>query len=156
MVGARICFMPFTDYFSAADDQAAVAVNDLPGGPRQAALDVVELGDIDPVVALAQLEAILAGCSYQEAHQHPRSGQLLSSPESESSFVVTVSDTLRELLASATGEELAGAARPWAATDEMRIYRVDADAAAEALEELAGLARRAQAGDLGLYCWWVL
>ena len=27
---------------------------------------------------------------------------------------------------------------------------------AEALEELAGLARRAQTSGLGLYCWWVL
>jgi hypothetical protein len=148
--------MPFTDYFSAADDQAALGVNDLPGGPRQAALDAVELGDIDPVVALAQLEAIMAGCTYQEAYQRPRSGQLLSSPESDSSFVVSVSDTLRELLASATGDDLARAAGPWAATDEMRLYQVDAAGAAAALAELAGLARRAQAGGMGLYCWWVL
>jgi hypothetical protein len=148
--------MPLADYFSAADDQAALAVLDTPGGPSQTSLDVVDLGDIDPVVAIAQLEAIVAGCSYQEARQRPRSGQLLSSPEAEGSFVISVSDTLRELLASATEDDFVRAAGLWAATDELRLYQVDADGAAEALEALAGLARRARAAGMRLYCWWAL
>ena len=98
--------MPICDYFSAADDQAAVAVLDTLGGPSRASLDVVALKNIDPVVCMAQLEAIMAGCSYEEARQRPRSGQLLSSPEAEGAFVVSVSDTLCELLAVATGGDL--------------------------------------------------
>lgn len=69
--------MPICDYFSAADDQTAVAVLDRPGG--LASLDVVSLKNIDPVVCMAQIEAIMAGCSYDEAKARPRSGRLLSS-----------------------------------------------------------------------------
>ncbi|MEU2489837.1 hypothetical protein [Streptomyces sp. NPDC007883] len=43
--------MPLCDHFSAPDDQAAVAVLRIPGGPGQAEGDVVFLRHIDPVVA---------------------------------------------------------------------------------------------------------
>lgn len=148
--------MPICDYFSAADDQAAVAVLDHPGGPGQASLDVVCLKNIDPVVCLGQLEAIMAGCSYEEARQRPRSGQLLSSPEAESAFVVSVSETLCELLAVAARDDLARAAESWSLTDELRMSRVDADTASGVLAALVGLARRARASNSRLYCWWAL
>ncbi|MFD8888785.1 hypothetical protein ACFV0H_40935 [Streptomyces erythrochromogenes] len=45
--------MTLCDYFSAADDQAAVAVLQSPGGPGRAELDVVLLKNIDSVVAIA-------------------------------------------------------------------------------------------------------
>ena len=144
------------DYFAAADDQAAVAVLDTLGGPGSASLDVISLKGIDPVVCMAQLEAIMAGCSYEEARQRPRSGELLSSPEAESAFVVSVSDTLCELLAVAAGDELARAAESWSLTDELRMNRVDAETTAGVLADLAGLARRAQASNWRLYCWWAL
>jgi hypothetical protein len=148
--------MPICDYFSAADDQAAVAVLDTPGGPSRASLDVVYLKNIDPVVCMAQLEAIMAHCSYEEASRRPRSGQLLSSPEAESSFLVSVSDTLCELLAVAAEEDLVRAAEPWSLTEELRMIGVDAETAAGVLAALAGLARRARASDWRLYCWWTL
>src|SRR6185437_9380284 len=85
----RISAMPMCDYFSAADDEAAVAVLQTPGGAGSASLDVVYLKNIDPVVCMARLEAIMAGCRYEEASQRPRSGQLLSSPEAESAFVMS-------------------------------------------------------------------
>ncbi|WP_225077439.1 hypothetical protein [Streptomyces sp. CoT10] len=69
--------MTLCDYFSAADDQAAVAVLQTPGGPGQAELDVVFLKNIDPVVAIAQLEAVMTRCSHEAAGERPRSGQLL-------------------------------------------------------------------------------
>ena len=144
------------DYFSAADDNAAVAVVDLPGGPGQASLDVVSLKNIDPVVCMASLEAIMAGCSYQEALRRPRSGQLLSSPDAESAFVVSVSDTLHELLAVASEDDLARAAESWSLTDELRMGRADADRAAGMLADLAGLAQRARVSDSHLYCWLAL
>ena len=144
------------DYFSAADDNAAVAVVDLPGGPGQASLDVVSLKNIDPVVCMAKLEAILAGCSYEEARQRPRSGQLLSSPEAESAFVVSVSDTLCELLTATAEDELVRAAESWSQTDELRMSKVDADTASGVLTDLSSLARRARTSDRHLYCWWAL
>jgi hypothetical protein len=148
--------MPLCDYFSAADDQAAVAVLDTLGGPSQASLDVVDLKNIDPVVCIAQLEAIMAGCSYEDARRRPRSGQLLSSPEAEDAFVVSVSDTLCELLAVATADDLARAAGLWSQTEELRMMRADAETMASVLADLAGLARRAQASNQRLYCWWAL
>jgi hypothetical protein len=98
----------------------------------------------------------MAGCDYQEARRHPRCSKLLSSPEAESAFVVSVSDTLRDLLASVTPDDLAHAAVPWAATYELQLNGVDADEAVSSLEILAGLARRAREAGLRLYCWWAL
>jgi hypothetical protein len=144
--------MPICDYFSAADDQAAVAVPDTLGGPSRASLDVVALKNIDPVVCMAQLEAIMAGCSYEEARQRPRSGQLLSSPEGEGACVVSVSETLCELLAVATGDDLARAAELWSQTQELRSIRADAETVAGVMADLAGLARSAQASNRRLYC----
>ena len=152
----RISAMPMCDYFSAADDEAAVAVLQTPGGAGSASLDVVYLKNIDPVVCMARLEAIMAGCSYEEALQRPRCGQLLSSPEAESAFVMSVSETLRELLAAATEDDVIRVAEPWSLTEELRMAGVDAQAAAGVLAALAGLARRARAADMHLYCQWTL
>ena len=148
--------MPLCDYFSAVDDEAAVAVLQTPGGPGPDSLDVVHLKNVDPVVCMARLEAIMAGCSYEEASRRPRSGQLLSSPEAESAFVVSVSDTLRELLAAAAEDDLLRAAGPWSLTEELLTIGFDTESAVGVLAALAGLARRAQASGRRLYCWWAL
>jgi hypothetical protein len=147
--------MPICDYFSAADDQAAVAVLDTLGGPSRASLDVVTLKNLDPVVCMAQLEAIMAGCSYEEARQRPRFGKLLSSPEADE-FVVSVSDSLCELLAVTAADDLARAAELWSQTEELRMMRADAETMAGVLADLAGLARRVQASSQRLYCWLAL
>ncbi|WP_331747190.1 hypothetical protein OG365_39970 (plasmid) [Streptomyces sp. NBC_00853] len=148
--------MTICDYFSAADDQAAVAVVDRPGGPDEAGHDAVFLKNIDPVVAVAQLEAILTDCGYEEASQRPRSGQLLSSPEGDVSLVFSLSDTLGEALAAAAPADLARAAESWSMTAELQQCQVDAQTALGVLEALAGLARRAGAAGLRLYCQWSL
>ncbi|MFB7225758.1 hypothetical protein [Streptomyces sp. NPDC056227] len=148
--------MTLCDYFAATDDDTAAAVVAVPGGPSQAALDVVSLKGIDPVVTIAQLEAIATGCSYEEASQRPRFGQLLSSPEADGLFVFSLSDSLIEALVTATSDDLVRFAGPWAMTAELQQSQVDVETAAGVLETLAGLARRAQASRLGLYCWWSL
>ncbi|MCX4572491.1 hypothetical protein OHB41_04670 [Streptomyces sp. NBC_01571] len=148
--------MTLCDYFSAADDQAAVAVGDLPGGPGPAALDVVSLKGVDPVVALARLEAIATDCSYEEAGRRPRSGQLLSGPDGDGPLVFSLSDTLVAALVTAARGDLRRIAESWSTTDELRQNQVDAGTAAGALEALAGLARRARPAGLRLYCWWAL
>jgi hypothetical protein len=148
--------MTLCDYFAATDDDTAAAVVAVPGGPSQAALDVVPLKGIDPVVTIAQLEAIATGCSYEEAGQRPRSGQLLSSPEAEGPFVFSLSDSLIEALVTATPDDLVRFAESWSMTDELQQSQFDAETAAAALEALASLAHRAKASRLGLYCWWSL
>ncbi|AXK34060.1 hypothetical protein DVA86_16725 [Streptomyces armeniacus] len=147
--------MVMCDYFSAPDDDTAVRVLDEPGGPDTESFDVVSLKGLDPVVLMPQLEAILTGCTYDEASERPRSGQLLSSPEAEA-FVVSVSDTLQEALASATPASLAEAAGPWSETDELREYGVTAETATGVLDVLSGLAGRARSAGCRLYCRWAL
>ncbi|WP_062992355.1 hypothetical protein [Nocardia anaemiae] len=148
--------MVMCDYFSAADDDTAVRVLDRPGGPDASMFDVVSLKGIDPVVTMAQLEAIMTGCTYEEASARPRSGQLLSSPEDESAFIVSVSDTLQEALASAGHSSLVEAAAEWADTEELQGYGITADTALEVLVLLSGLASRARSTGLRLFCWWAL
>ncbi|MFF5923625.1 hypothetical protein ACFY8C_35695 [Streptomyces flavochromogenes] len=148
--------MPLCDYFSATDDQTAVAVLRTPGGPGEAGLDVVFLKNIDPVVAIVQLEAVMTGCSHEEAGERPRSGRLLSEPEDGPPFVVSLTDTLIDALATATPDDLLRSAERWSATDELRQTGIGVEAAADVLEALAGLARRARAAGRRLYCWWAL
>jgi hypothetical protein len=155
-VDARIGGMTLCDYFSAADDQAAVAVLQTPGGPGQTELDVVFLKNIDPVVAIAQLEATMTGCSYEEASKRPRSGHPLSEPEAGPPFVVSLSDTLIDALAAATQSDLVRFAEPWSTTDELRQTGISVEETAAVLKDLAGLAQRAQASGRRLYCWWAL
>ncbi|MEU6882926.1 hypothetical protein [Streptomyces sp. NPDC046712] len=148
--------MPLCDYFSAADDQSAVAVLQTPGGPGQAELDVVYLKNIDPVVAIAKLEAVMTGCSYEEASERSRSGQLLSEPEDGPPFVVSLTDTLIGALAAASPDELVRFAEPWSMTAELRQIGLRVEVTADVLGALAGLAQRAQACGQRLYCWWAL
>ncbi|WP_107475151.1 hypothetical protein [Streptomyces sp. F-1] len=145
--------MPDADYFSAADDECAVAVIEA-GGPVCAGLDVIFLKDIDPVDAIARVEAVMTGCSYQEVSRRPRVGQLLSSEDVDTPFVLTVSDTLCDVLVSTSGDDVAAAAEAWSGRGGG--VGLDAATAAVVLEALTGLAKRARAADLRLYCWWTL
>ncbi|MFE1194181.1 hypothetical protein ACFW6E_15530 [Streptomyces olivaceoviridis] len=119
---AEIGGMVLCDCFSAADDRAAVAVLRTSGGPGQADLDVVFLKNIGPVVAIAQLEALMADCTREEAGERPRSGRLLSESEDGPPFLVSLSDALVDALATATRDALAGFAEPWSMTGELRLY----------------------------------
>jgi hypothetical protein len=148
--------MVLCDYFSASDDDVAVRVLDQLGGPDTSTFDVVPLKGIDPVVVMAQLEAILTGCTYDEASERPRAGQLLSSPDAESAGIVSVSDTLQEALASATHASLVDAAGLWSETDELRLDGITSDTALEVLVLLSGLASRARSAGLRLFCWCAL
>ncbi|MFE2416898.1 hypothetical protein [Streptomyces hokutonensis] len=145
--------MAICDYYSAASDESAVGVLDAPGGPDPSVFDVLSLKGIDPVVVMARLEGLLTDCAYDEARARPRSGQLLSNPEAETAFVISVSDTLRDALASATDDQLGLVAGSFAAVEEVGLPPADA---LELLRLLSGLARRAVAGNRRLYCWWAL
>lgn len=145
--------MPDADYFSAADDVSALAVIE-GGGPARAGLDVIFLKDVDPVDAMAGLEAVMTGCGHEEAGARPRVAQLLSSAEVDSPFVLTVSDSLRDALASVSAEDAVRAAEAWVASGS--TTGLDAVTATGVVEALVGLAGRAHAAELRLYCWWTL
>lgn len=145
--------MAMCDYYSAASDEAAVGVLDVPGGPVPSVFDLLSLKGIDPVVVMARLEGLLTDCAYEEARARPRSGQLLSDPEAEAAFVISVSDTLRDALASATDGQLGLVAGPFGAVEEVGLPPAEA---LELLRLLSGLARRAVAENRRLYCWWAL
>ncbi|MFF3448353.1 hypothetical protein ACFYXJ_14610 [Streptomyces sp. NPDC002667] len=153
---ARILGMPLCAYFSAADDQAAVAVLQIEGGPGRADLDMVFLNNIDPVVAIARLEAIMTGCGYEVARGRPRSGQLLSDPAEEAAFVFSLTDTLTAALASVAQDDIVRFAEPWSKTDELRQIGVSVEFTIGVLEALAGLAQSSHNSGRRLYCWWTL
>ncbi|GGT84833.1 hypothetical protein GCM10010289_00460 [Streptomyces violascens] len=148
--------MPMCDYFWAPHDDAAVGVLDQPGGPDASGFDVVPLKGMDPSVTMASLEAILTGCTYDEASARPRAGHLLSSPDHENAFITSLSDTLQEALVSASHDGLADAAAAWAETVELQAHGITDDTAREVLVLLSGLADRASSGRRRLYCWWAL
>ena len=148
--------MTLCDYFSAADDQAAVAVLDTLGGPIPAGLDAIALKNIDPVVVIGRLETILTGRGEDDDGARPPDAHLVSTPDGEVPLVFRLSDTLTAALAAATPADLARAAGPWSLTEELCQFQVDEAAAAGVLDALAALARRARSGGLRVYCWWSL
>jgi hypothetical protein len=100
--------MTLCDYFSAPDDAAAAAVIGTPGGPLPAGFDAISLPDIDPVVVLGRLEAIMADRAGGEAGGRPtQAAQLVSEPDSEGPFVFRISDALTAALATAAPDDLA-------------------------------------------------
>ncbi|MFJ5880274.1 hypothetical protein [Kitasatospora cineracea] len=145
--------MTLCDYFSAPDDATAVAVLDAPDGPGP---DPVPLKGVDPVVVIARLEAVLTGCGYEEARARPRAGRLLSDPQHDEAFVVSLTDTLAEALAALPPDRLLPAATAWSATEELRLDGVTPATAADALHALSALAQRARTAGHRLYCRWSL
>jgi hypothetical protein len=148
--------MTLSDYFSAADDQAALGVLGTPGGPLPAGLDAIALKDVDPVVVLGRLETIMTGRGENDPGGRPPDAHLVSIPDGEGPLVFRLCDTLTAALATAGPGDLARAARPWSLTAELRALAMDEATAAASLDALAALARRARAAGLRVYCWWAL
>ena len=167
-------------YFAAAGDTEAAEALIRPGGPlgwpevvghrrvgflRKEPV-VTELGPAydgfavdgyDPVVSMGTLEALLTGRSYDAVAEHPRQGGTVSPDPPEGRLVVTLTDTLRDALASADDDRLADVARAWGETEELADGdRGPAPAGAhlEFLRRLRALARRATDSGQSLYCYW--
>jgi len=145
--------VPLIEYFTASTDADAARVLPGSGGPAALGFDTVPAKGIDPAVVLGNLESIVTGRPYDEVMAASRQCHLLTDGEAET-LVVTVTDTMRDALATAAAERLRQAAEPWAATDEL------AGAApavlADVLTQFAALSRRAVDRDHHLYCWWAL
>ncbi|MFI7212499.1 hypothetical protein [Micromonospora maritima] len=143
------------DYFSAPDDEAAAAVADVPGGPGSApdpGLDVVELKGTQPTVQLGTLEALLTGRDYDAVTENSRWCKAVAVRHDGEVLVLSLTDELQAALADAPQSRLREVAEPWSTTEEF-WGQAEPSVLAEALIELAGLARRATARAERLYCW---
>ncbi|PTA43074.1 hypothetical protein [Micromonospora sp. RP3T] len=142
------------DYFSAPTDEAAAAVADVLGGPRAATdpgFEVVELKGIEPTVQLGTLEALLTGVDYDVVTRNPRWGKAAAVSDDGELLVISLTDELPVALAAASESRLREVAASWSETEEFGGH-ADPSILAEALIELAGLARRAAARDERIYC----
>jgi hypothetical protein len=135
---------------------AATALH-TPGGPSEPdqstdlpRFDAVEVPSVDPFVMLGGLAGVLAGRPYGEVTAHPRHGNLIGSGGDEGPWIVTVSQTLADELASAGPTRLAQAARDWS---DAAPPAVPPRNLAAALLPLAALAARAADQGYALYCW---
>ena len=160
-------------YFSASTDAEAASAISMPGGPgrppqsdgsrrgwklsrRTTAtlpeFDTALTGGIDSVVQMGTLEAQLTGRDYDAITAGPRSGYVVASADGGQPLVIALTDELKDALASADQDQLRSAAGPWSRTEEF-FGQGDPAILTGALRELAGLARRANAGNRCLYCW---
>ena len=166
------------DYFSAASDEAAAGVTDRaggPGGPAVApapvkrgwfgrtsspppvqdmgpAFDTVSAGGIDPVVMMGTLEELLTGRHYDEVTNDPRSGHIVAIRDEGQLLVVALTAALSQAPAAASPPRLARGGRAGAGAGEL-AGQADPHDLAMVLNELSGLAGRAQAKGERLYCW---
>ncbi|WP_369371942.1 hypothetical protein AB1046_01120 [Promicromonospora sp. Populi] len=146
-----------TEYFAAPTDEVAATALHTPGGPSEPdqgtdlpRFDAVAVPSVDPFVMLGGLAGVLSGRPYGEVTAHPRHGTLVSSGGDEGPWIVTVSQTLADDLASAGPTRLAEAARAWSSVGAPAIPPGNL---AAALLPLAALAVRAADSGHGLYCW---
>jgi hypothetical protein len=151
--------VPLIDYFIARDDAEAARVEPGMGGPEACGFAALPAKGIDPAVAAGTLESILTGRPYDEVTADPRQCQLLTDDEEAvaegSSLVVTVTDTLRDALATADTARLAEVAAAWSRTEELSGL-VEPEVLADFLKLFADLARAAVDRGGRLYCWWAL
>jgi hypothetical protein len=146
-----------TEYFAAPTDEVAATALHTPGGPSEPdqhtdlpRFDAVAVPSVDPFVMLGGLAGALSGRPYGEVTAHPRHGALVGSGGDEGPWIVTVSQTLADDLASAGPTRLAEAARAW--SDGATPTAPPRNLAA-ALLPLAALAVRAADEGYRLYCW---
>jgi hypothetical protein len=146
-----------TDYFSAPSDEAAASAIDRgPSHPltdpsAEPPFETLQAKNLDPVIMLGTLEALLTGRDYDDIRKGPRQGHLLAGQDDYQLLVLTVTDEIQAALAAASNKQLAEVAVTWSQTEE--IGGADPKELAGVLEELAGLARRAADRNERLYCW---
>ncbi|WP_116449678.1 hypothetical protein [Blastococcus litoris] len=140
------------DYFIAADDEQAALTATWLGGPSASpgALPTADLKGLDPIVPMATLESMLTGGDV-EALVAANAGASVAEAQ-DAVWVHRLSDALTDALAGASPDRLRQVVEPWSRTEELAGWWDPGDLA-EALAELADLARRARGGGGALYCW---
>ncbi|WP_326767162.1 hypothetical protein OG978_23865 [Streptomyces sp. NBC_01591] len=130
------------DYFSAPDDPTALAT--FGQGVEAAGLPMLPVKGIDPYVQLGRAESMLTGTPYDDVTSLPRFNRLLSSPEDESRWLVTLTDELRDALAAARPGGFTAVAEAWSRIEEFG-GECRPDELADFLNMLADLAEEARA-----------
>ncbi|WP_030438997.1 hypothetical protein [Actinoplanes subtropicus] len=112
---------------------------------------VVQCKGVDPT-SLARLEEILTGRSYDDVNADPRQAALIAPAEEDvdGCMVLSVTDTLRDALASLKPAAQPQVARQWASTE---FAATAADSLTMFLAALTDLAQRAVADNKRLYCY---
>ncbi|MEJ8657785.1 hypothetical protein [Streptomyces sp. MS1.AVA.4] len=137
-------------YFRAPDDATALVT--FAPGPAGIGLEPLDVSGMDPYLMLGAAEALLVGRLFEDVAAQPRFNHLLSDPDADSTWVVTLTDQLRDALAEASTERLAEVAVIWSRAEEFDGSG-DPDSLAGFLEQLARIAREAREQRNGLYCW---
>jgi len=132
------------EYFAATNDRASAAFVDK--GPGD---DGVSAPDLDPAVILASLESILTEVDEDVVLDNPRVADLVA--DDGDLGVYTVTDELRDALATSDSDQLGGAAEQLVELEELE--GADPEMILGVLEELSELARRAVDANQRLYCW---
>ncbi|MET8760634.1 hypothetical protein [Lentzea sp. NPDC004782] len=131
------------DYFAAPSDEAAAAV--IMDGPGR--FPVVETKWLDAAVVMGQLEELLTGRPYDEVVEDSRWAEDLAVAHGGELLVLTVTDGLRDALASVAQP----AAADWARIEELR--GIDVSLLEDVLGQLKALAAAAVRTGERLYCW---
>ncbi|MQS14777.1 hypothetical protein F7Q99_21560 [Streptomyces kaniharaensis] len=134
------------DYYAATDDTQALGVFE--DGRIDDPFGTVGLKGVDPYLLLGAVEAHLTGVPEEQVEADPRFCELLSDPQHEGHWLVSLTDSLRDALAVATSGRLQEAAFVWTLAEDGAGQ--DAELVADFLRRLAELAR--DAGQRGLYC----
>jgi hypothetical protein len=167
-------------YFSADGDEEAAEAERRSGGPLGLPVQIgrrrvglfrtvpvtAELGagypgflvrGYDPVVNMANLEALLTGRDFDSVCAEPRLGaEVTHEPSAEGAGVVTLTDSLRDALIACEQEALEQVVDRWAATEEFQLPGWEGVTRAEHLAFLTQLRTLAtETRDTGhrLYCW---
>ncbi|GHF79353.1 hypothetical protein [Streptomyces griseosporeus] len=138
-------------YFSAPGDDTALTAHGLDGGPEAAGFPTLLVKGVDPYVQLGAVESLLTEVPYDDIVERPRFNDLLSSPEADSRWLLTLTDELRDALATAPPERLRQTAPHWARIEEFG-GEADPEDLAVFLTNLAALATGARKAGEHLYC----
>ncbi len=133
--------------FGATDDAtAAAAVDD---GPVSFA---PVLDAVGATVQAGTLMALLTGQTYEEATADQSWARLITAPDHESAWVVSLPPEFTEAVTCASDEKLAEVVGPWSQTEEFWGGEDPAELL-DMLRERRALAQTTQQRGENMYCW---
>ncbi|KOU33754.1 hypothetical protein [Streptomyces sp. WM6378] len=140
-------------YFAAADDDDAVrAVVREDGEPIATGYDGFDGNGVDPVISLLPAEVLLTGRAVEVVEADARRGHVVAMIDEGEVLCLSLTDSLRDALASTDRASLHGVARDWAASDVFDTPP-DPDDIVGFLNQAADLADGAIEWGYRLYCW---
>ena len=138
-------------YFTARDDETASAVvDDGPAATHSPVLDAV-----DASVQAGTLQALLTDEPYDSITADRSWARLVSAPDHESAWVVSMPSAFTEALADASDEQLAAVVGPWSQTEEF-WGAGDPTHLLPLLQDWRSLALTARERGEHMYCWMAL